>query len=274
MKLNLTNKRTWATIMLYLSYSGISAASTVFTWDLSKSVPALGASGSTITADTIDVTTYLRAVVQSNGNAAFNQILQITGFELNGHPVAAPGLNSSYGLYFAINGSNQFSTYTSLNISLMADPGDNDGTLSATVSGFGFSNGTAGDFVLGSGTLLAASLALDASGVRHANYVETFASAPGEAGFFGITSPGLQALLTTPAANFAALPQPDGITIDLVNGGIGQVTFTPEPATMTLLGAGLVALLLTRRRKISGHKPNPFIFAPFSVPNTRHALPD
>jgi hypothetical protein len=92
---------------------------------------ALAEQGSTFTADAIETTTYLAGVAQPNGTT-FKQILQITGFRLNGQPVTAPGLNSSYGLYFDIGGTTQVSagvpTHASLNISLHADPGNNDGT--------------------------------------------------------------------------------------------------------------------------------------------------
>jgi hypothetical protein len=235
----------------------------VFTWNPANANPALAVAGSSVTADTIDVKTYLTSTIQADGTAPFHQILQITGFALNGQSVSAPGLNTSYGLYFDINGVTKFGggppSYSVLNISLMADPGNNDGTLSATIgSGLQFSNGTSGDVVLGSGSLVSASLQLDATGTRHAQYVETFATAGGEAAFFANVFPYLNIALTTPPANFAAIAQPGGTTIDLVNGGSGVVTVAPapEPGSMALLGCGLVAVFFVRRRR------NPLISAP------------
>ena len=223
-----------------------------FTWDPSKSVPALAGQGSSFTADAIETNTYLAGVAQANGTT-FKQILQITGFQLNGQPVTAPGLNSNYGLYFDISGTTQVSagvpTYTSLSISFLADPGNNDGTLSATnAAGPIFSNGTSDDFVLASGTLVSASLSMDAAGI-HAHYVTSFAPELGEVGLFGDALPILDASLTTPLAKFQVIPQPDGTILDLVNGGTGQVTFapTPEPSSMALLSGGLLTFVALSR---------------------------
>jgi hypothetical protein len=141
--------------------------------------------------------------------------------------------------------------YSKLDISLVADPGNNDGALSATIpAGLAFSNGTAGDIVLGSGTLVSASLSLDGAGVRHAHYVETFAPVNAEAAFFGNAFPRLDIMLTTPGPNYAAVPQPDGTVINLVNGGVGQVTLAPapEPVSIALLGGGLLGIFLIGRR--------------------------
>ena len=247
-----------AILLVSAALAGVAMAAggpVVFTWSPANTTPALSVVGSSITADTIEVKTYLTSTIQANGTAPFHQILQITGFDLNGLPVSAPGFNSTYGLYFDINGITKFGpgppSYSVLNIALMADPGNNNGALSATtVAGLQFANGTGGDILLGSGSLVSASLQLDATGTRHAQYVDTFAAAGGEAAFFSAVFPYLDITLTTPAANFAAIAQPDGTTIDLVNGGSGLVTAAaPEPGSMALLGSGLVAVFLASRRK-------------------------
>ena len=232
-------------------FTAIAEAAT-FTWDLSKSLPALAGQGTSFTADAIDTTTYLTGVAQANGTA-FRQVLRVTGFRLNGQPVTASELNSGYGLYFDIIGATEVTAggprYTNLNLSLLADPGNNDGILSATsVAGPTFSNGTSGDFVLASGTLIAASLSMDAAGI-HAQYVMSFAPASEEFGFFGLPLPLLDAALTTPLADFRVIPQPDGTALDLVSGGTGQVTFeaAPEPSSLALLGGGLLAFFLFSR---------------------------
>jgi len=251
----LSRKLALTTILLTASYSMATAAPIAFTWDPSKSIPALAAPGSSFTADTVDVQTYLSALVQMNGISTFKQVLQVTGFELNGKQVTAPGLNSSYGLYFNITGVSQMgggpATYSNLDLSLIADPGNNNGVLSATMpGGLAFTKGVSGDIVLGSGTLVSATLGLDSGGVRHAHYVETFAPVSGEDAFFGAIWPRLDIVLTTPGPNFAAIRQPDGTIINLVNGGIGQVTLAPapEPASIALFGGGLLAVFLIGRR--------------------------
>jgi hypothetical protein len=249
--MNLVQRTTLGILLVGVSYCA-SAAPITFTWDPSKASPALA--GSSFTADTIDATSYLHSVNQTNGSFVEEFILQISGFELNGLPVIAPGLNSSYGLYVTINASGQTvagrTTFNNLDITLMADPGNNDGAPSSTLAGVSFANGTAGDFALGSGTLLSASLALDSAGVRHAHFVESVMRVPGEGGFFSGGSTVFEVFLTTPPAAFRAVPQPDGTTIQMVNGGSAQADFVPEPASLALFGSGLIAVALIRRRKV------------------------
>jgi hypothetical protein len=226
------------------------ASAIPFTWDPSQATPPLSGAGSAFTADTINATNYLHSVVQPNGSFAQELILKINSFQLNGQSVTAPGFNSSYGLYFAINATGQLgatTTYSTLNISLIADPGNNDGSLSSSTAGVFFSNtgpsGVADDFILGAGTLIAASMSINPiTMVRSAHYVESFAPAPNETGFFSSISPVLEVFLTTPPAVFQALPQPDGGSILFVNGGIAQANFVPEPTSIVLLASGLLGL--------------------------------
>jgi len=73
-----------------------------FTWDPSRSSPALAGPGSGFTADTINTTNYLHSVNQSNGSFVEELVLRVNSFDQNGQTVVSPGLNRSYGLYFAI----------------------------------------------------------------------------------------------------------------------------------------------------------------------------
>jgi hypothetical protein len=241
---------------------GMAVASPIpFTWDPSQATPALSGAGSAFTADTINATNYLHSVVQPNGSFAQELILKINSFQLNGQSVTAPGLNSDYGLYFAINATGQLgatSTYSTLNIALMADPSNADGSLSSSMAGVLFSNtgpsGVADDFILGAGTLIAASMSINPiTMVRSAHYVESFVPAPHEADFFNSISPVLEVFLTTPPAVFQALPQPDGSSVLLVNGGIAEVNFVPEPSSIVLLASGLLGLYLVRRHRVHRH---------------------
>ena len=113
---------------------------------------------------------------------------QVQGFSLGGAAVSTPGpLNGtprsaagSYGLYFTLLANFEniggVNTFHSLDVSLMGDPGNHNGTVSSTPSGLAFSNtGTTGandDIKLATGSLVSTSLAL-INGTRHAHFVET-----------------------------------------------------------------------------------------------------
>ena len=134
----------------------------------------------------------------------------------------------------------------------MADPGNNNGSLSSTTAGILFSNsgpsGAANDITLGTGTLIQASMVLNpVTMVRSAHYETNFVPAANQADFFTSVPSVLEVFITTLPTVFQALPQPDGGSILLVNGGIAQVVFVPEPESMTLLVGGLLGLLAIRR---------------------------
>jgi hypothetical protein len=197
------------------------------------------------------LTNYLYAVNHPpNGVTPEHFIQTIDGFTLGGAPVNAPGLNSSYGLYLELIGSGQpiagAFTFTFLDVALKADVGYDNGTPSSTLAGLAFSNpaGTANDVTLATGSLISASLMFNpATGVRNAHFTETFVSAPGQEGFINSQSGKIDIFLTTLPSNFVALPQPDGTTVQLVNGATGIATLqVPEPGTFLLLLTGLIAL--------------------------------
>src|SRR3954454_6922666 len=160
-------------------------------WDASS----LG--GTQVTADTINASHYLYAVQPAGGGPFPETFLErVQSFTLGGTTVSPPGLNGppgaagSYGLYFTLNANFEnvggVNTFHSLAVSLIADPGNNNGTVSSTPSGLSFSNtggtGAADDITLATGSLVSASLALIV-GTRHADFVETFQAAPGESAF-------------------------------------------------------------------------------------------
>jgi hypothetical protein len=189
--------------------------------------------------DTIDASSYFRSVIQPNNSFALHWIMPVTGFENNGQPVMPSGFDKDYGLYLTIDASGNIGTsstsgdYTSLNVTLWADPKDNGGTPSANeTDGATFSNGTANDIVLATGTMVSASMMIDAAtGTRSAIYQESLTpTLEGTKLLGGSITPGtqLEEQLTTPATAFQAILQPDGGTIDIVNDGSVTVTLDPQ----------------------------------------------
>lgn len=198
--------------------------------------------------DTLDTSTYLHSVVQPNNSFALQWILPVSGFQDSGQSVTPQGFDKDYGLYITIDASGILGTngapnqYTGGTVTLWADPKNNDGTASATVQdGATFSNSTANDIVLATGTLTSASMSLDpTTGVRSAVYVENITpTLDGTALLGGSIHPGSQLTedFTTPANTFQALPQPDGTTVDLVNGGSADVT--PSTGSIRIPSAAL-----------------------------------
>ena len=257
-------------MMLAISTAPATAiAGLTFTWD-----PA----GAPFTADTIQGTHYLYDVNSMINIYTVNFLEQITGFTLNGAPVATPGLNGtpgaagSYGLYFTMQTQTQYigppNTYQYLSghAALMLDPGNNNGAPSSTLSGLTFANtgptGAADDITLATGSLVSGHYSLNpAPGIRSiGDFVQTFQPAAGEGGFFVTpVSPDemIQLIDTTfntipPEITITPDPTPSDPTqnISVLNGGKAVLSLhVPEPASVVLLGSGLIALAALRRRR-------------------------
>ena len=114
------------------------------------------------------------------------------------------------------------------------------------------------DIALATGTLVSASLSLDTSTMtRHADFVESLTpTLAGAVLSAGSIQPGslLEEKLTTPPSTFQSIPQADGGTINLVNGGSAQVTLDP-PGTILIPNITPDYLLL-------GHVPG-FIYGKY-----------
>jgi hypothetical protein len=244
------------------SVAAMAAPPVPFTWNLSAASPGLPGP---FTADSISMSDFLL-----NWQAQLNDtfILQINDFSLNGSPVSVPGLGTTFGLY--IEGTTKVvgtpSIYGPGTISLVLDPTNNDGTPSATVNlaastgTVSFSNpaGTADDITLATGSLTYGAFGTQANGQPGVQFIETYTPAPGETGFsVSPTGPytSIEEFLFNTSTSRVASPSPqapsfaDGSNYVLVNDGIGTADLlVPEPASMTLLGAGVVGLLALRRQ--------------------------
>ena len=177
--------------------------------------------------DTADASTFLRSVNQPDGSFSEHFLMPITGFENDGNAVIPKEFGKAYDLYLTLDATGKGTIFNSLNMTLWADPKANDGTpgVSAT-SDPSFSNGTNGDIVLATGTMVSAQLAQDAAGTRHADFVEKLT--PTLAGTIlsgGSLKAGglLEERLTTPSTVRQSIPQPDGTTINLVIGGTAKI---------------------------------------------------
>ena len=149
---------------------------------------ALAAGPAAFSADAISVTNYIRTPTSTTSRlcgkpSRASQIQTINGFTLGGVSVTAPGLNSSYGLYFRINPAGSFpinasgtvvgpAVYSLLDMQLVADVGYDDGSVVNNSAGIGFSSaaGVTNDVVLATGSLVSASLAVSPTGTRNAHY--------------------------------------------------------------------------------------------------------
>jgi hypothetical protein len=194
-----------------------------------------------VTFDQIDATAYLYADNHADGTFVEKFIWRVDGLENGGTHVDLPGLGSRFGMYFIADATGHTTgglpVFDKLSVSLVVDPGNNDGALAATATGLNFANGTSRDHILARGELVSAALSRDADGTRHANFVEQFAVTEAGQDAFGASLRNgdmLLELLTTRVSTLTAIPNPnDSGNTTLVNGG-GALIQLASGGPMTL----------------------------------------
>ena len=212
--------------------------------------------------DTLDTSTYLHSVVYPNNSFALEWLMPVTGGQGNGQPITPPGFDNDYGLYLTIDASGILgqttptpiaSQFTSINVTLWADPQNDAGTASSTVeNGASFSGPTSNDIVLATGSMVSGMMSVDPNtGIRTATDVETLnPTLAGTVLLRGSIMPGDQITenFTTQPNEFQVATPGDGTSVDLVTGGAATVTFSNSdgsPATISVPTDSLLKPALT-----------------------------
>ena len=219
--------------------------------------------------DTLDTSTYLHSVVYPNNSFALEWLMPVTGLESNGQAITPPGFDNNYGLYLTVDASGILGQttptpiaeqFTSINVTLWADPKNDAGTASSTVkNGAAFSGPTSNDIVLATGTMVSGMMSVDPNtGIRTATDVETLTpTLDGTILLDGSIKPGEQITenFTTQPGEFQALPQSDGTSVDLVNGGAARVTFSNSDGSPATISVPTEALQQPSLRFLHHHGP-------------------
>jgi len=253
-------------------FAGAIASPVDFTWSPSALGAAYSGDGNIVNANNYNVSNF-NAISVNTTTGAFtgNGYLNILNFLNGGATVSATGLGTNYSLYLAFTeagtqtpipttpGGVATGTFSSLSYSLIATPNGAPPVSFLASGGIATHTDPGPDITLATGSLVPGTgfitLTDTASGLSPtANMNLTFVENPAESAFFLAPLTGLDLQI----GNFSATGSVTTLTggnpsiID-INGGGGNLTFqtaaVPEPASLAVLGAGLLGLARVARRR-------------------------
>lgn len=227
---------------------------------------AAGLAGTQFTADDIILTDYSTVTLTPTATGATftdNGVLPVGIFSTGGSFVTPSGLNTTYGLYFQFTGTGTQNTQT-----FTAATQGTFNTLNYQLFGFNITPGTPVTFnpsnttptgvtnpiLLGTGSLINGAIgATPVSGVATPNANTLLAFTANNPGFFVAPSPFFNADFASFTNSPSEVTQgPTGFVITQGGGSANFLTVAtsvPEPMSLALLGSGLLATTMLRRRK-------------------------